>query len=59
MDDPRHVNRLRENMTRAMNDAALRDFQPYHKPDPARRWVWSAVAAVTVAAWSAALWWLL
>ena len=59
MDDPRNVNRLRKNVTRANNDAALRDFQPYHKPDHARRLVWLIVAAVTVAAWSAAIWWLL
>jgi len=59
MTDPKNVVRLNRNMTKALNDSALRDFQPYHKPDPARRWVWSAVSAVTVAAWSAALWWLL
>jgi len=59
MTDPKNVVRLNRNMTKALSDSALRDFQPYHKPDLARRWVWSAVAAVTVAAWSAALWWLL
>jgi len=45
-------------MAKAQNDSALRDFQPYHKPNHARRWVWLLVAAVTVAAWSVALWWM-
>jgi type IV secretory pathway component VirB8 len=62
MIDPRNVVRLNRNMTKAQNDSALRDFQPYHKPNRARRWVWSAVIVATVAMWTVAalmVWWLL
>jgi len=47
-------------MTRALNDTALRDFQPHSKPNRARRWVWSAVIVATVAMWAVApliVWW--